>query len=56
MRLLDKMLARHVQRGELTITDHAGKIWRYGVPDPELRPGGLRRGVEVQAVGVQQPA
>ena len=42
MQLLDKMLARHVQKGELTITDHAGKIWRYGAPDPELRPVAVR--------------
>ena len=42
MQLLDKMLARHVQRGELTITDHAGKTWRYGAPDPELRPVAVR--------------
>src|SRR6187549_262860 len=42
MQLLDKMLARHVQRGELTITDHAGKVWHYGAPDPELRPVAVR--------------
>ena len=42
MRLLDKMLARHVQRGELTVIDHAGKTYRYGAPDPELRPVAVR--------------
>jgi cyclopropane-fatty-acyl-phospholipid synthase len=42
MRLLDRMLARHVQRGELTIVDHAGRIHRYGKPDSELRPVTVR--------------
>ena len=42
MRLLDKMLARHVQRGELTIIDHAGRSRRYGSPDAELRPVTVR--------------
>ena len=37
MRLLDKMLARHVQRGELTIIDPSGRTHRYGAPDPELK-------------------
>ena len=42
MRLLDKMLGRHVRRGELTIIDHAGRTRRYGAPDPELRPVTVR--------------
>jgi cyclopropane-fatty-acyl-phospholipid synthase len=42
MRLLDKMLASHVRRGELTIVDHKGRERRYGVPDPELRPVTVR--------------
>ena len=42
MRLLDKMLARHVLRGELTIIDHAGRTRRYGAPDPELKPVTVR--------------
>jgi len=42
MRLLDRMLARHVQRGELTIVDHAGRSHRYGMPEPELRPVTVR--------------
>ncbi len=42
MRLLDRMLARHVQRGELTIIDHAGRAHRYGKPDSELSPVTVR--------------
>jgi cyclopropane-fatty-acyl-phospholipid synthase len=42
MRLLDKMLARHVRKGELTIIDHKGRARRYGAPDPELRPVTVR--------------
>ncbi|MDQ4086522.1 MAG: cyclopropane-fatty-acyl-phospholipid synthase family protein [Pseudomonadota bacterium] len=42
MRLLDRMLARLLKRGELTIIDHKGKTWRYGSPDPELAPVTVR--------------
>ncbi|HEV2865082.1 MAG TPA: cyclopropane-fatty-acyl-phospholipid synthase family protein [Allosphingosinicella sp.] len=42
MRLLDRMLARLLKRGELTIIDHRGKAWRYGAPDPELAPVTVR--------------
>ena len=42
MRLLDRMLARHVRKGELTIIDHKGVTRRYGAPDPELRPVTVR--------------
>ena len=42
MKLLDKMLARHVTRGELTIIDHSGRTRRYGAPDPELKPVTVR--------------
>lgn len=42
MRLLDRMLAGHVKRGELTVIDHDGRAWRYGAPDPELRPVTVR--------------
>ena len=34
MWLLDKLLRRLVRRGELVVTDHDGKIYRYGAPDP----------------------
>jgi cyclopropane-fatty-acyl-phospholipid synthase len=36
MWLLDKVLARLVQRGTLTVTDHRGEVFRYGAPDPEF--------------------
>ncbi|MEA3061767.1 MAG: cyclopropane-fatty-acyl-phospholipid synthase [Sphingomonadales bacterium] len=42
MRLLDKMLARLVKKGELTVVDHDGRTYRYGRPDPELRPVTVR--------------
>jgi cyclopropane-fatty-acyl-phospholipid synthase len=42
MRLLDKMLQSHIQRGELTIIDHKGRTRRYGAPDEELRPVTVR--------------
>jgi cyclopropane-fatty-acyl-phospholipid synthase len=42
MRLLDKMLARLVKKGELTVIDHDGRTYRYGSPDPELRPVTVR--------------
>ncbi|MGQ0587989.1 MAG: class I SAM-dependent methyltransferase [Sphingosinicella sp.] len=42
MALLDKMLASHVRRGELTIVDHKGRERHYGAPDPELRPVTVR--------------
>ncbi|MDP8993638.1 MAG: cyclopropane-fatty-acyl-phospholipid synthase family protein [Pseudomonadota bacterium] len=37
MWLLDKMLRKLVTRGELVVTDHDGKEYRYGAPDPEVR-------------------
>ena len=36
MWLLDKMLRSLMKRGELTVTDHDGKVYHYGAPDPEL--------------------
>lgn len=36
------MLAKHVRKGELTLTDHKGRTRRYGAPDPELRPVAVR--------------
>lgn len=42
MRLLDKMLATLLKRGELTIIGPSGKTFRYGSPDPELRPVTVR--------------
>jgi len=38
MWLLDKMLSKVIHRGELVVTDHDGKIYRYGAPDPAIRP------------------
>jgi cyclopropane-fatty-acyl-phospholipid synthase len=34
MWLLDKMLRRVIKTGELVVTDHDGKVYRYGTPDP----------------------
>ena len=38
MWLLDKMLRKLVQKGELTVIDHDGKEYRYGAPDPNHGP------------------
>ncbi|HZB70373.1 MAG TPA: hypothetical protein VE403_08435, partial [Sphingomicrobium sp.] len=38
MWLLDKMLRKLIRKGELTIIDHRGKAYRYGAPDPVVRP------------------
>jgi cyclopropane-fatty-acyl-phospholipid synthase len=35
MWLLDKMLRRVIRTGELIVTDHDGKVYHYGAPDPE---------------------
>src|SRR4051794_7490490 len=40
--LLDRILRRLVKRGELRITDSAGRMWRYGAPEPGLAPAALR--------------
>src|SRR3954462_207104 len=42
MWLLDKMLRNYVSRGELTVIDHKGRIYRYGAPDDEFRPVTVR--------------
>jgi cyclopropane-fatty-acyl-phospholipid synthase len=42
MRLLDKMLPGLVKKGELTVIDHNGKTYRFGSPDPELKPVTVR--------------
>ncbi|HEX6376755.1 MAG TPA: cyclopropane-fatty-acyl-phospholipid synthase family protein [Allosphingosinicella sp.] len=42
MRLLDKMLPGLIKRGELTVIDPAGRSYRFGAPDPELRPVTVR--------------
>jgi cyclopropane-fatty-acyl-phospholipid synthase len=34
MWLLDKMLRRVIRTGELIVTDHDGKVYQYGTPDP----------------------
>ena len=38
MWLLDKLLRRVVRKGELTVIDHRGREYRYGSPDPAIRP------------------
>jgi cyclopropane-fatty-acyl-phospholipid synthase len=38
MWLLDKLLRRLVRKGELTVIDHRGREYRYGSPDPAIRP------------------
>jgi cyclopropane-fatty-acyl-phospholipid synthase len=42
MWLLDKALRRLLRRGELTIIAHDGMTYRYGAPDPDLRPVRVR--------------
>src|SRR4051794_18465935 len=42
MRLLDKMLPGLIKRGELTVIDHEGRTYRFGAPDPELKPVTVR--------------
>ena len=37
MWLLDKMLRRVITKGELVVTDHDGRIYRYGAPDPAIK-------------------
>ena len=37
MWLLDKMLRKVITKGELVITDHKGKVYRYGSPDPAIK-------------------
>lgn len=42
MWLLDKMLRKLIRKGELTIIDHKGREYRYGSPDPQVRPVTVR--------------
>jgi cyclopropane-fatty-acyl-phospholipid synthase len=42
MWLLDKALSRLIRHGELTIVGHDGRTYRYGGPDPELKPISVR--------------
>ena len=42
MWLLDKMLRRLVVKGELFVTDHDGRPYRYGAPDPAREPVAIR--------------
>jgi cyclopropane-fatty-acyl-phospholipid synthase len=42
MWLLDKMLRKLLKKGELLVIDHDGKEYRYGAPDPEIRPVRVR--------------
>jgi cyclopropane-fatty-acyl-phospholipid synthase len=37
MWLLDKMLRKVITKGELVVTDHDGKVYRYGSPDPGIK-------------------
>jgi cyclopropane-fatty-acyl-phospholipid synthase len=34
MWLLNKLLTKLIKQGELTVTDHDGKVYRYGQPEP----------------------
>ena len=38
MWLLDKMLKKLIKKGELSVTKHDGKEYRYGAPDPDHGP------------------
>ena len=42
MWLLDKMLRKLIEKGELVVVDHDGREYRYGAPEPGLRPLRLR--------------
>ena len=42
MLLLTKLLTRLVRRGELIVTDAAGRIHRFGAPDPARAPEAIR--------------
>ena len=42
MWLLNKLLRRIVSKGELVVTDHDGKVYRYGVPDAAIKSVHLR--------------
>jgi cyclopropane-fatty-acyl-phospholipid synthase len=42
MALLDKLLPGLIRKGELTVIDHAGRLYRFGAPDPELKPVTVR--------------
>src|SRR3954454_13291551 len=37
MWLLHKMLSKVITKGELVVTDHDGKVYRYGAPDPAIK-------------------
>lgn len=40
--MLDKMLRRLIKRGELVLTNHDGKLYRYGAADPAIKSVKLR--------------
>jgi cyclopropane-fatty-acyl-phospholipid synthase len=42
MLLLAKLLTRLVRRGELIVTDAAGRVYRFGAPDPGRAPVAIR--------------
>ena len=42
MFLLDKALRRLIRRGQLTVTDHDGKLYRYGAPADGIAPVAIR--------------
>jgi len=42
MWLLDKMLRKLIVKGELLVTDHDGREYRYGAPDPVYGPVSVR--------------
>ena len=42
MWLLDKMLRPLLKKGELTVVDHDGKEYRYGAPEPGMKPVRVR--------------
>lgn len=40
--VLSKALQRTLKHGELTITDHSGRVYHFGRPEPELEPVAIR--------------
>jgi len=56
MLLLDKALRRLIRRGQLTVTDHDGRVYRYGSPAEGLEPVAIRfRDAKVSGAIVRSP-
>lgn len=56
MALIERFLARAVRRGQLTLIRPDGQSFRFGSPDPTLRPVTMRLGKGAEARIVRDPA